>query len=236
MANNKLTNERMDDETLHELIESRRVLVNHHTEEGNKHQVTLHTLVLNALIELQEYRKAAEHPAPQPPLITDSVITDSGDDREMLKRLAVILSGSDAPGEIRSLTVTAQSFVDRCKTLANELEYRSSTPGLMPGAVLFISAQSQALSDVAAERQRQITEEGWTPEGDDDHFEGQMADAAACYALFATEQGFSTPAHWPWSPDWWKQSGQRRDLVKAGALILAEIERLDRAEAAKNGR
>lgn len=42
------------------------------------------------------------------------------EDREMLKRLAVILSGSDAPGEMRSLTVTAQSFVDRCKTLARE--------------------------------------------------------------------------------------------------------------------
>lgn len=41
-------------------------------------------------------------------------------DREMLKRLAVILSGSDAPGEIRSLTVTAQSFVERCKALAKE--------------------------------------------------------------------------------------------------------------------
>lgn len=41
-------------------------------------------------------------------------------DREMLKRLAVILSGSDAPGEIRSLTVTARSFVERCKTLAKE--------------------------------------------------------------------------------------------------------------------
>lgn len=41
-------------------------------------------------------------------------------DREMLKRLAVILSGSDAPGEIRSLTVTAQSFVERCKILAKE--------------------------------------------------------------------------------------------------------------------
>ncbi|MEE9647966.1 DUF3850 domain-containing protein [Enterobacter soli] len=39
---------------------------------------------------------------------------------EMLKRLAIILSGSDAPGEIRSLTVTAQSFVDRCKVLAKE--------------------------------------------------------------------------------------------------------------------
>lgn len=37
-----------------------------------------------------------------------------------LKRLAVIMSGSDAPGEIRSLTVTAQSLVDRCKTLSRE--------------------------------------------------------------------------------------------------------------------
>lgn len=41
-------------------------------------------------------------------------------DREMLKRLAVILSGSNAPGEIRSLTVTARSFVERCKTLVKE--------------------------------------------------------------------------------------------------------------------
>lgn len=41
-------------------------------------------------------------------------------DREMLKRLSVILSGSDAPSEIRSLTVTARSFVERCKTLAKE--------------------------------------------------------------------------------------------------------------------
>ena len=44
----------------------------------------------------------------------------SGADREMLKRLAVIMSGSDSGGEIAALTVTAQSFVDRCKTLAKE--------------------------------------------------------------------------------------------------------------------
>ena len=35
---------------------------------------------------------------------------------------------------------------------------------------------------------------------------------------------------WPWLSSWWKPSTNRRDLVKAGALILAEIERLDRAE------
>lgn len=53
-------------------------------------------------------------------------------DREMLKRLAVILSGSDAPGEIRSLTVTAQSFVDRCKTLAKERDFGTEFPAVLP--------------------------------------------------------------------------------------------------------
>lgn len=38
---------------------------------------------------------------------------------------------------------------------------------------------------------------------------------------------------WPWDESWWKPTNRRRDLVKAGALILAEIERLDRAEAPK---
>lgn len=50
-------------------------------------------------------------------------------DREMLKRLAVILSGSDAPGEIKALTVTAQSFVDRCKLLSKECDKLRSAAG-----------------------------------------------------------------------------------------------------------
>ena len=97
---------------------------------------------------------------------------------------------------------------------------------------VFIPGQSSALRDVTAERQRQIMSEGWTLDHDDEHTEGQMSEAAACYAMFANDQGFSLPAHWPWAREWWKQSGQRRDLVKAGALILAEIERLDRQEQA----
>lgn len=38
---------------------------------------------------------------------------------------------------------------------------------------------------------------------------------------------------WPWDESWWKPTTPRRDLVKAAALILAEIERLDRMAAAK---
>nr|DAU95750.1 MAG TPA: Ead/Ea22-like protein [Caudoviricetes sp.] len=96
-------------------------------------------------------------------------------------------------------------------------------------AKLEVLAFSPAILDVISERQRQRSVEGWTSEHDDAYQNSELADAAACYAIHAHNQGFSTPAHWPWSPNWWKQSGARRDLVKAGALILAEIERLDRA-------
>lgn len=94
---------------------------------------------------------------------------------------------------------------------------------------------TQAAIDVLAERQRQIEVEGWTPEHDDEHSKGELARAAAAYAdprIRARKPGMGcyVPISWPWSPEWWKPSDSpRRNLVKAGALILAEIERRDRA-------
>lgn len=88
-----------------------------------------------------------------------------------------------------------------------------------------------AARDVLAERRRQVDVEGWTPEHDDQHSRGQMATAAACYAMRpeAKEKLPNwVPTHWPWDDEWWKPGDRRRMLVKAGALILAEIERLDR--------
>lgn len=101
-------------------------------------------------------------------------------------------------------------------------------------------AMSRAARDVLAERQRQITAEGWTPEHDDQHDAGDMAAAAACYALHA-DAGLilasqrTRPAHWPWDRKWWKPGPTRRMLEKAGALILAEMERLDRRANAGTG-
>lgn len=97
---------------------------------------------------------------------------------------------------------------------------------------------TDAARDVLAERRRQVEVEGWTPERDDhEHDRGQLACAAGCYALHSAlmTEGYpdafaeKVPAPWPWSPEWWKPKDARRNLVKAGALILAEIERLDRA-------
>ena len=97
---------------------------------------------------------------------------------------------------------------------------------------------SRAASDVLAERQRQVEVEGWSAAHDDGHSSGELALAAAAYAQFAAKTDRQRAAGslnranwWPWSPDWWKPSDRRRDLVKAGALILAEIERLDRNSA-----
>jgi hypothetical protein len=86
----------------------------------------------------------------------------------------------------------------------------------------------EALVDVAAERKRQREVEGWTPEHDDTHISGEMARAAVCYADPLNEGQDYPPVKWPWSPGWWKPKDRRRDLVRAAALIIAEIERIDR--------
>ena len=86
--------------------------------------------------------------------------------------------------------------------------------------------------DVMGERVRQITAEGWTADHDDAHSLGQMAGAALCYLAEDIPHWARQQAHgcyWPWDAGWWKPDDHRRNLVKAGALILAEIERLDRA-------
>jgi hypothetical protein len=90
--------------------------------------------------------------------------------------------------------------------------------------------QSRATADVVAERRRQVDYEGWDAEHDDQYQNsGQMAQAAAAYALRASPAQYNH-AHdlWPWSDEWWKPKDVRRDLVRAAALIIAEIERLDR--------
>ena len=89
-----------------------------------------------------------------------------------------------------------------------------------------------AAADVVEERRRQVEAEGWTPDHDDEHAPGEMSQAAACYAKYGDWAAYrnTAPNDWPWHESWWKPSDSRRNLVKAAALILAEIERLDRIE------
>lgn len=86
---------------------------------------------------------------------------------------------------------------------------------------------SPAMQAVIAERFRQIEAEGWSAEHDASHDRGELANAGAHYAYYAGQDA-PLPSTWPWARQWWKPQNFRRDLVRAGALILAEIERFDR--------
>jgi hypothetical protein len=103
-------------------------------------------------------------------------------------------------------------------------------------------ARGTGVDLIAAERLRQVEAEGWTAEHDDEHTTGELATAAACYALPSVHRRFDggMPAFWPFEMGAWKPSpdDRIRELVKAGALIAAEIDRLqlDRLDAsAKRG-
>ncbi len=120
---------------------------------------------------------------------------------------------------------------------------------------------SEGAERIAAERRRQVEEEGYSAEHDDEHDSGQLASAAVCYATprrlyekedHATGTSFDDP--WPWEDRsdarWGKGEDARNPgnvppdpktytaaervdlLVKAGALVAAEIDRLLRADAA----
>jgi hypothetical protein len=131
-------------------------------------------------------------------------------------------------------------------TLSTKARQMSSdsvkAPPILPGVLL-----------IETERRRQIESEGWSAEHDDEHADGQMAMAAALYAtpvlLYqkvdrANCISFVDP--WPWDDRWDKRpedgnviqpngseatTERVRQLVKAGALIAAEIDRLLRTVA-----
>lgn len=107
----------------------------------------------------------------------------------------------------------------------------------------FAEADRGPLAAITEERARQIAVKGWTPERDDKLREGELSGAASAYAWASyCQQGpgyfdaETPPVMWPWEAgEFWKPSTPRRNLVKAGALIVAELERLDRAEVRQGG-
>lgn len=117
-----------------------------------------------------------------------------------------------------------------------------------PAAVMreHLAAQAQArehptnaaLRLIADERRRQVESEGYSPDQDDEQNEdGEMALAAAAYAASAAGDP-DCALFWPggWDPHMFKPAGETRDLVRAGALIVAELERRARLLADTAGR
>ena len=84
------------------------------------------------------------------------------------------------------------------------------------------------VSLIAKERQRQIDVENYNAEHDDDHGDGQMAMTAAALAVAGTSAGLVMQGYEDWGLVEHHKNDRVRQLVIAGALIAAEIDRLCR--------
>ena len=106
---------------------------------------------------------------------------------------------------------------------------------------------------IADERKRQIEKEHWSEGHDDEHTDESLAYAAVCYAhprpriverkqtmyqdreagefRYPYQIEVSVPDIWPWDGGYWNPKDRISNLVRAGALIAAEIDRLQRAKA-----
>jgi hypothetical protein len=158
--------------------------------------------------------------------------------RDAMGRISAIILDIASPIEIspgaQALAESAmavEEFTDRA--IENS---RNNPPTKFSGILPITNAASlqpgSALGDIAAERERQMSGEGCTPQRDDQYIFAELANAAACYA--AAEQALpgrlpACPPAWPWPLEAWKPRSRRENLVRSGALILAEIERIDRA-------
>jgi hypothetical protein len=115
----------------------------------------------------------------------------------------------------------------------------SQSPALVAVPPLATGSVSSGAELIAEERKRQILGEGYNASHDDYHDRGELSAAGASYAMAASAQvkfrrdtmaDITPPSQWPWEQEWWKLSDDPvRTLTKAGALIAAEIDRLQRA-------
>lgn len=131
-------------------------------------------------------------------------------------------------------------FARRIERRMHEAEHNYAVTEAARVKATSLSKAAGGAALIAEERARQIAKEGWTPDHDDEHTNGELADSAACYAALggaqargrANEPWMPPPAAWPWDQSWWKPQDQMRNLVRAGALLAAEIDRLLRKKGA----
>jgi hypothetical protein len=100
---------------------------------------------------------------------------------------------------------------------------------------------------ITEERKRQIESEGYTPQHDSEHDVRELVHAAITYArssdlslhseTFEPDDSWheinepfyrnQVKCGWPWDEKYFKPTTPLRDLIKAGALIAAAIDRLN---------
>ena len=150
----------------------------------------------------------------QPPAVLESVAADPVDAAPVVPEAAAGETLGDMPFSVPL-------------SLVSEVEAREVQPPMWS----FYALRCEAAVDVLKERCRQVEGEGYAIESDDGYTDYQLPRAAICYAIKAA----GLPSHratlyWPFPAPAFKPTERRANLVKAAALLLAEIERLDRAE------
>jgi murein L,D-transpeptidase YcbB/YkuD len=127
------------------------------------------------------------------------------------------------PAPIRDYIHRLQTNVDPAGDQATLMIERDRVRQLSAALAERDSRVLDGVALIAEERHRQVLAEGWTPEHDAEHVNGEMAISAARYALHDTP--LRNRIAWQWESCWWKPKDPIRNLVRAGALIAAEIDR-----------
>lgn len=86
---------------------------------------------------------------------------------------------------------------------------------------------------IAFERNRQKMEEKYSEIHDSDHDNDELLLAAISYIeniIWPPIEGESVPEIWPWEQESWKPKDRKRNLIRAGALIAAELDRMWRLD------
>lgn len=159
---------------------------------------------------------------------------------------AIDNAGRGAPGRVPArLPIEAmhQQLLDMLG--ATDHQGAAARIGELAGLELLLTTggAGRGVTTIAQERRRQIEGERFDPTADQQYDQGELARAAACYvrleamrSVAATVPGTAVddrvPPEWPWARCWWKPKDRRSNLVRAGALIAAELDRMDREGAA----
>jgi len=155
-------------------------------------------------------------------------------DREEILKMADVKNYA-WPADHTNLNVWLGYFTDAFRYYNNQTEVDSVLVNAIAKIIRYLSTPFELRGgawDIAEERQRQIDKEGWTAEHDEGHANGELALAAAYYARADVVCRVDPNLLWPenWDEKWRKPKGRIRNLVRAGALIAAEIDRLKRLE------
>ena len=91
-----------------------------------------------------------------------------------------------------------------------------------------MSKPEDGIKAILIERKKQLAK-GFDADKDDKHDHGELVYAATSYLVRNILHDKTPPGYWPWEDSQWKPEKDRiAELKKAGALIAAEIDRINR--------